>query len=431
MGSGVGKAISGMAVSDCQNENIIVLLDQPEKVDHIKRCELHGINVIICPDSDTLMKLVLKADIIVVSWWHHPLLYRFLVSIENTPTRIVLWSHINGLYYPRLRFNFADCFDSCIFTSESTFWNEEWNESEKKYIKAKSGLVYGMGDFRPENFQSKSDYNLRPTIKVGYVGSLDYTKLHPDFVSFLKAAVDSNHNIVFEIAGDIIGAIEKDVERYGLSENVIFLGYRTDIQSLHISWDAFIYLLNPFNFATTENALLEAMASALPIITSSGFVEKSIIRNKETGITVSSQEEFATELNRLMSNLEMRKELGLKARAYVIKNYNIDSNCNRYNDILNNVLEMPKREHCFTKAIGKNAFDWFLSGCGYEETQKFRSFSEKLKNKENEKMILLETKDIKRIYKGDSKGSVGQFSKYNPEDAVLQSISELMKKSQE
>ena len=44
MGAGAGKAISGMAISDRENKHRILLLDKPEKSDHIMRCGQRGID---------------------------------------------------------------------------------------------------------------------------------------------------------------------------------------------------------------------------------------------------------------------------------------------------------------------------------------------------------------------------------------------------
>ena len=45
MGAGVGKAISGIVVMDSKIQHVIVLLEKPNKMDHIERCRNEGIEV--------------------------------------------------------------------------------------------------------------------------------------------------------------------------------------------------------------------------------------------------------------------------------------------------------------------------------------------------------------------------------------------------
>ena len=107
MGAGAGKAISGMAISDRESKHRIILLDKPEKSDHIIRCRQRGIEVLICTEKEQIKREVSEADVVVVNWWHHPLTYKALAEISDIPARIVLWSHVNGLNYPVLKPEFA------------------------------------------------------------------------------------------------------------------------------------------------------------------------------------------------------------------------------------------------------------------------------------------------------------------------------------
>lgn len=432
MGAGAGKAISGMAISDGANKHRIILLDKPEKLDHIVRCRQNGIAVLICAQKEQVKREVSETDVVVVDWWHHPLTYKTLAGISEIPSRIVLWSHVNGLNYPRLKPEFAAGFDACMFTSKASFQNPDWNHEERAGIQERSDLVYGMGDFQPQGFPAKQRYDIRHKVRIGYVGSLDYAKLHPDFARWLKAAIDCDKNIRFEIAGDLTQALSEDVEKMGISKNVQFLGFRTDIQKLLPSWDIFIYLLNPFNFATTENALLEAMASGLPVVASDGDVERTIIEDGENGFLAADKNIFAQKIKELSENTELRKALGRKAREDMIEKYDAERNLFRFDAVMNGVMKSPKKSHDFKSVFGEDAFGWFLSGCGKDEAERLKELSE-YSRKENLdwEEAVLSAGGFEGIYKGQSKGSVEQFSRYYPGDKRLKNLARIMKESQE
>lgn len=432
MGAGAGKAISGIAISDKSNEHNIILLDKPEKCDHIKRCEENGINVKICPGAEEERESVSKADVVVVSWWHHPLIYRTLMNIVNIPSRLVLWCHVNGLYYPELNPKFISCFDACMFTSNKSFENEKWSTKEKNEIYEKSTLVYGMGDFQPEKFPRKNDYKVkRGKLRVGYVGSLDYAKLHPDFTGWLKAAVEKNKDIRFELAGDVTSELKHDVMEQGLSEYVKFLGFRENVKELLIQWDAFIYLLNPSNFATTENALLEAMACGLPVAASDGAVERSIIEAGKDGIFAGDRETFAEQLDRLSKSYELRETLGKEARATIIRKYDMRENILRFDAAVGNTADGCKKPHDFRNVLGEEPFGWFLSGCSAEDAEKIGYLSAVNQSGAEFEGARQCVASLEGILKGKAKASASQYSEYFPDDKRLKNLISIIRSSQE
>lgn len=432
MGAGAGKAISGLALSDKVNEHSIILLDEPEKHDHIERCEQNGISVKICPTAEEERKEASKADVIVVSWWHHPLTYRTLMNIANIPSRLVLWCHVNGLYYPELNPEFVSCFDACMFTSKRSFENEKWSTKEKNAIYEKAALVYGMGDFQPEKFPQKNDYQVkREKMRVGYVGSLDYAKLHPEFTGWIKAAIEKNRNVCFELAGDVTSRLRHDVKEQGLSDYVNFLGFRENVGELLTQWDAFIYLLNPNNFATTENALLEAMACGLPVVASDGIVERTIIEDGKDGILAGNRGAFAEYLDRLSQSHELRETLGKEARASMLRKYDVWENILRFDSVVRNTASGYKKLHDFKKVLGDEPFEWFLSGCGAEDAKKIEYLSAVDQSSANLEEVRKCLASLEGIFKGKAKASVSQYNEYFPDDRRLKNLTSIIKSNQE
>lgn len=423
MGAGAGKAISGMAIADKENEHRIIVLDRPEKLNHITRCRQNGVHVDVCLSPEQEREEVAKADVVVVNWWHHPLLYKTLCNVSNVPSRLVLWCHVNGVHYPQLHPAFLMCFEGCMFTSSASFGNANWSKAEREDIKKKGVLVYGMGDFSPEKYHSKSDYGINAkNIKIGYVGSLDYAKLHPEFHSWLKETIKNNKYIKFELAGDVTEQLRIDVEKAGISDYVDFLGFRTDVKELLPKWDAFIYPLNPYNFATTENALLEAMACGLPIVASDGMVERTIIHDGADGLLVGDKVAFSERLVELLQDKELREKLGKNARITTLERYSITANIKRFNKAVSKTLDNNKKIHNFSLVLGDNPFEWFLSGCSENDAKKLRFLSKmELDSVEYNKASQI-ISSLAGIYKGKEKGSVVQYCKYYTKDENLTTL---------
>lgn len=428
MGAGAGKAISGLALSDRINTHKIILCQKPDKMEHINRCEDKGINVLICPERVRLMTELAAADVIVINWWHHPVVYEVMLAIEKLDARIVLWSHVNGLYYPELNESFLSVFDACMFTSKAVFENEHWTEPVKEILRKKSALVYGMGDFNPESFPAKVDYSVWEMITVGYVGSLDYAKLHPDFVRWAGKVVKKDPRIRFKIAGDIKPEVVQDVKEQEVSDKMKFLGFQKDVPNLLKMFDLFVYPLNPYNFATTENAILEAMAVGLPVIACSGIVERAIIRHGVNGILVSDGEEFVAELIQLADSEEDRSRIGRKAREDTIQTYDVEDNLLRFYKVMEMAMDRPKSMHLFSKVIGEEPFQWFLSGCGEEERKLFRKMLSVDEKAEADREWPNSFNTLQQVYIGQSKGSVIQYYHLYPENKLLEKLAKMIEK---
>lgn len=428
LGAGAGKAITGIAMTDQKNIHRILVLDIPEKRNHIDRCAEEGIEVLIGPSNEQLRKEVEVADIVIVNWWHHPLLYQTLVSIADIPTRIVLWSHVNGLTYPQLKFGFLEMFDSYLFTSSVSLLNKNWSTEETSIVREKAFLVYGMGEFHPERLPHKSSYEIvsEQNIRIGYVGSLDYAKLHPEFVWWMKAVIEKFPNVHFELAGDVTESLVKDIESVGISENVALLGFREDVKEILPTWDAFIYSLNPINFATTENALIEAMAGGLPIITSAGVVENTIITSFENGYCVRDKEELIDVMASLLSDKVLRERIGTKARADAIETYNLEANIRNFNSAMSEAMIHEKKLHAFQTVIGLEPFEWFLSGCGDEDSKALIKMLSDNFGQGKHTDLADEVKNISNIFRGNSKGSVMQYSRCYQNDYKLKELANIL-----
>ncbi|MDL2217834.1 glycosyltransferase family 4 protein [Christensenellaceae bacterium OttesenSCG-928-M15] len=422
MGEGVGKAIGGLAVADTSNRHEIVVLEQPHKMGHIAYCRENGVAVTICPDNEVLAERVAHSDVVVVNWWNHPSLLVALRELCDMPSRMMLWSHVNGLHYPLLPAKFASAFEACLFTSPISLRSPHWTSSERETILGKSELVYGMGEYHPQAQPCKKTYALHDPIRIGYVGTLDYAKLHPQFVSYCKAVLERGIHAQFLLAGEPSSSLVADVQRNNLTEHISFLGFQKNIPELLISFDLFGYLLNPRSFATTENALLEAMAAGLPIITSNGDAEGAIITDGMDGFVVADAAAYADKIVELMQSDSLRSRLGIAARDSVCKKYNVAENIGRFDRTIFRVSEKNKTKHDF--ALGDEAFDWFLSCC----PEKARALFLETVVCDNDirfDQLKSEANSLGDIFRAKQKGSAFQFSRYFPADKKMQKICEL------
>jgi glycosyltransferase involved in cell wall biosynthesis len=414
LGDGAGKAVVGMAVGCAKRgfEQKILLLEKPEKTVYVKEGRHEGIEIIVLDDDTDVEALLTWSDTVVVNWWNHPLMSRFLVKLPKVPCRMVLWSHVNGCSYPYLPYDFAAAFDRALFTTRYSLENPLWTAKQRDDLLRKSDIVQGMGEFYPEQIQPKTDYS--GAFTVGYAGTINYSKMHSDYISYCETAIREIPGIRFLMVGKADSAVLDEVEQKGLSDHFTFTGFVEDIYEYYRKMDVMGYLLNEDNYATTENVILEAMACAVPVVARGNPPERCIIDNGSTGYLVESCGEYVEILKKLYSDRDKCKKIGQSGREHVCHSYSADANCERFVRALEDVQNITPSIKTFEQILGETPYGWFKKFTGTD-----RELFEKSDGGELQKML----KSLPPIYTGKTKSSVRQFAKYYPQDTALAELS--------
>lgn len=174
---------------------------------------------------------------------------------------------------------------------------------------------------------------------VGFVGRLTEIKnisLFLNTAARLKAkSIDDSPRMRFAIAGD--GHLREELEReaasLGLDDTLVFLGNRTDTETLYAGMD--IVALTSLNEGTPLS-LIEAMASGRPVISTMvggvpdliGEVQVRLegFSECERGIGIDSflPEDLASGLIYLARNEKLREQIGQRGREFVQERYSKD-----------------------------------------------------------------------------------------------------------
>lgn len=147
------------------------------------------------------------------------------------------------------------------------------------------------------NLISKKVKNIRFLV-VGSKKS-DFSKKGGDYYSQLKAYIESNHR---------------------LKENVIFTGFREDMQEIYGATDILVSTSTSESFAL---ALLEGAACGLPIVSTNVGNQSSIVQNDWNGYLVSPKNPrlIANKVFILIKDKTLRKNFGIFGRTLVLKRF--------------------------------------------------------------------------------------------------------------
>ncbi|MBX3394886.1 MAG: glycosyltransferase [Phycisphaerae bacterium] len=122
----------------------------------------------------------------------------------------------------------------------------------------------------------------------------------------------------------IHGQCRAQVDRLGLTDQVSFLGARSDVADLYHAMD--VKALSTL-FEGTPNAVLEAMASGLPVVASDVCDNRRIVQDGVNGFIVPPRDSItlADRLKRLVDDADLRARLGASARQRAEREYSVST----------------------------------------------------------------------------------------------------------
>lgn len=420
LGGGVGKAISGLAIQakkEGLHQHRIVLLQPPEKNEYVQSCLAEEIPVELYDHAPSWLQW---ADVVVVSWWGHPEMARFLACLPCKSKPLVLWSHTNGVFYPVLSYPLAVAFDQLLVTTQLTLENQNWTPEQREKLLPRAKLVYGMGNFNPQKIVPKTEATPHSFFRVGYVGTLSYGKIHPHFASYCLAVKNRIPSVQFVLVGDPNPTLKQDFIEAGLKDCVEFTGYVSNPLDWMRSFDVFGYLLNPNHYGTTENVLLEAMACGLPVVVRKQNVEQYIVPS-DGGVLIDTPEEYASALEQLYQHPRLAQSMGRRGRERVITQYDASKNLRVFHQACQEAINRPIGTRDFT-FMGRTAWEWFCSGLCEDDALQLKQILLDIQSSEQEAIgqkRLNTFVSYRSVYTEKRKGSIYHYSDTYPDDPVL------------
>jgi glycosyltransferase involved in cell wall biosynthesis len=181
-------------------------------------------------------------------------------------------------------------------------------------------------------------------VRVGMVARMNHR--YKNHSGFLRIAAHIHHNLPsaeFVLVGD--GPLRQELEReaasLGLGASAIFLGDRQDMPAVLASLDVAV---NTSDSESLSNVILEAMAAGLPAV-AYNVGGNSELLSEQRGALIPSGEEasFASAVEKLLADSELRGQLGNNARKFARENFSLDQVRQRYADLYVSLLEKKRK----------------------------------------------------------------------------------------
>ncbi|ABA88372.1 glycosyltransferase, putative [Syntrophotalea carbinolica DSM 2380] len=361
LGGGVGKALSGLVEQAAQVKSpvhhTIACLEEPEKRIFVDRAKATGCDVVIAPAKRELATMVSAADIVQLEWWNHPATLRSLCSQPFPPMRLLVWSHVSGLHTPVTPPELYRAAHRFLFTSPCSYEAGPVKNLPEE-VRNRLGVVNSCGGF--SGFPVKEEPE-GCDIKAGYIGSLNFSKLHPRYVDFLVAIREPHFTV--KMIGDELNKdiLQQQCDRAGRRGLLDFCGFKENVVGELMSINTLIYLLNPEHYGTTENALLETMAMGIVPIVLNNPAERHIVAPMKTGFIIESPQELADAIDWIKNNPAQFKEMGKRAAITTRERFSGKKMESLLTDHYQELLGTDKETVSFIDIFGKEPPDWFLS----------------------------------------------------------------------
>jgi glycosyltransferase involved in cell wall biosynthesis len=166
----------------------------------------------------------------------------------------------------------------------------------------------------------------RPQILIGSVARLNPEKDHATLLKAFEVVCRGYPSARLVLAGDgpERPRLERLAEELGIHARVGFLGEVTDVASVYRQFDLYVQASHVEGFSL---AILEAQASALPVVVSDVGGNAEAVLNGRTGLLVPPRDvdALASAICRLLDDPQLARSLGDQARAHVAERYSLTS----------------------------------------------------------------------------------------------------------
>ena len=231
----------------------------------------------------------------------------------------------NGAGHRLLEIVSNRCLDTAIAVSHATKrdWLKRTHMPAERIVTIHNGIDAEKFHRRQSREAARAALGLpNAGLIVGGIGRLDEAK---GFEYLLDAAARLSSefpNLFVAIAGDgpMRKSLEAEAVRLGIANRVQFLGFQSDVQLVLDSLDVFAL---PSLCEALPYALLEAMATELPVVGSAVGGVPEVIVPGMTGFVVQPKDSdrLAASLHTLLKDAELRVRMGIAGRERVVRNF--------------------------------------------------------------------------------------------------------------
>ena len=299
-----------------------------------------GLPIVSAADTATVDRIVGDAEVVLVHFWNSPELYEFLRR-PGPPRRTIAWLHVNGLVAPHVVTPaLVDHCDAIVATTPRSLGIPA----------VRAAIEAGRGFVIPAAADPMRVAGLRPlrtpVFTIGTVCSLDFTKLHRDFIAICAAVPVPSARFVVCGDGPARETLVKEAAAAGLSHRIQFRGHVENVGAVLAGLDAFLYPLCPDNTTTFDLALQEALLAGVPPVVMPHGGAADLVEHEATGLVADSAAACAAAIGRLFRDASLRARLAAAAARRARERHGPRQMATQMHAVFADVCERAPRCRC-------------------------------------------------------------------------------------
>jgi glycosyltransferase involved in cell wall biosynthesis len=283
-----------------------------------------------------------RPDIVITYLFHADMLGRIFLRIKNTPVIPSLrttYNHPKYLIARILEWITKPLVNQYLANSVAVkdFYIKHIGVHPEKITVIPNGINIGYFDSIIPNPDLRKSLNIAPSdFVIICVANLHINKGHCYLLEAFEGCNLKNAKLLIVGDGNEKESLLHQIENYQSKENIIFLGRRTDVPQLLKISNLFIL---PTLFEGQSNAIMEAMATGLPIITTDIPENQSLIENNVSGMLVPTHETKALSqaINTIMIDEGFSDRLGKDGKEFLEQNFSLKASVNSFHQFLNSL----------------------------------------------------------------------------------------------
>ncbi len=178
---------------------------------------------------------------------------------------------------------------------------------------------------------------------VGMVGSFSEHKDHETLLEAIPMVLRAFPKTGFLLIGDGEKRtyLEKMAKSFGVEKQIVFAGYRKDVDHIYPFMHICVLLSNPqVHLEGIPNVLIEAMACGVPVIASDGGGTREFLIPGVNGLIVSPKDPVAAAwaINQLFSDYDRAKDMAMAGQRTVYQMFGLERYVSEYKQLYEQLL---------------------------------------------------------------------------------------------
>jgi len=311
-----------------------------------------GLELISAPSSSQLHQMLADDDLVHIHFWNNPDLYRVLRGAWP-PARVLVWSTVAGHHPPQiLPPQMVAWADAVAVTSPISLELPALAEAPPSSVH----VVSASADAAAWEVIPPQPHD---GFYVGYLGTVDFAKLHPEFVALCAGVNVPGVRFLVAGLGGAYDQLREQARALGVDVRFELRGFVKSAGAYLVELDVFGYPLAPGNYATSELALQEAQLMGVPPVVFDQPSMRHVVQHNHTGLLVATASDYCQAIEYLYHHPAERARLSANARAYGQQHFSPARMGEQFAAIYAALLRRPKRAR--TWPAGVEAGPWLAA----------------------------------------------------------------------